>query len=225
MNPWIIRHHLFFRRNRRLGAGREGIAIGMILFIVVMIGIVASILAIGTGDFGSAGISDRISATIPNQAVLIRTKINQCNTQYQTAYSLCVPGNPCSVALTDDPYPLSNTTTGTDVSALLCDPMGTQSLWADNTLVPQAVTGFADWYYIDASATDGGRCIWTQPTTNNPSSDAAMVNGLSKATAQFSSGTTYSASNEVIYDPASTSQKFVLWITMPTGTPNSNCLP
>lgn len=227
MTTPFIRHHLFYRRSRALhGAGRTGIAIGVILFVIVMLGVIAMVVAAGSGDFGSASISDRISGTIPSQAILIRTKINACNILYESAASLCVSGSPCSVSESlADPYPLSNTSTGTDVSALLCDPMGTASLWADNTLVPTPPTGFADWYYIDASASGGGRCIWIEPNTNNPSSDGAMVNGLTKSTAQFSSGTTYSASNEVIYNPTSDSQKFVMWITMPESTPNSNCLP
>jgi hypothetical protein len=52
--------------------------------------------------------------------------------------------------------------------------------------------------------------------------------GLRNAAAKFTNGTTYSSSSEVIYDPGSASQKFVVWITLPnppTNTPNVNCLP
>ena len=55
--------------------------------------------------------------------------------------------------------------------------------------------------------------------------DVQVTSGLTRAASKFNSSTAYSATSEVIYNPASTSQKFVVWITMPTGSADSHCLP
>jgi hypothetical protein len=76
----------------------------------------------------------------------------------------------------------------------------------------------------------GGRCIWIAPTVSSPSGNSGIVSGLTKAASKFTHQTTCSdaascGATEVIYDPASSSQKFILWISIPTGTPDSHCLP
>lgn len=110
-----------------------------------------------------------------------------------------------------------------------------QSLWTGErpALLPPPTSGFGSWYYINTNNTGlggtavGGRCIYTEPNINNPSGSAGIVNGLSKAASKFQSGTscTPTCPAEVVYDPASASQKFVVWISLPTGMPDSHCLP
>ena len=175
-------------------------------------------MAAGNGDFQVAAGADRITADTVAQANVIRNTINECNLQYTLSVSTG------SINPTTDPYPLSNTSTGTLVSALVCDPTGTGSLWGA-ILLPPPTMGFNAWMYIDSSGNGGGRCIWSSPSTSNPSSNSQVTTGLTRAATKFNSSTAYSASTEVIYNPASASQKFIVWITQPTGTANSNCLP
>jgi hypothetical protein len=195
-----------------------GIAIGPILFVLALLAVLAAVMSAGNGDFQVASGADRITADTVAQANLIRNTINECNLQYMLTVSSG------SINPTSDPYPLSNTSTGTAVSALLCDPIGSSSLWGA-ILLPPPTTGFNAWTYIDASASGGGRCIWTEPSGSNQLHNEQVTTGLTRAAMKFNSSTGYSASSEVIYDPSSTSQKFIVWITQPTGTANSNCLP
>jgi hypothetical protein len=149
----------------------------------------------------------------------IRTTINQCNMSYNLAVSTG------SVAPTSDPYP-SSAGTGTAVSAITCTPTGGSAMFGGTgILLPPPTAGFNAWNYIDAAAGGGGRCIWTSPSGSNPLGNSGIVAGLTRAAAKFNSSTSYVATSEVIYDPASTSQKFVAWITMPSGTASSYCLP
>jgi len=205
------------RESQRFSAS-AGIAIGPILFVIALLAVLAAVMAAGNGDYQTASGADRITADIGAQANLIRNTINECNLQYTLSVSSG------SVAPTTDPYPASNTSTGTAVSALLCDPTGTSSLWGA-ILLPPPTGGFSPWMYIDASASNGGRCIWAAPSGSNPVNNAQITGGLTRASSKFNSSTSYSAASEVIYDPASASQKFVVWITPPTGTANSHCLP
>jgi len=193
-----------------------GIAIGPILFVIAILALLAAVMASGNSDFQVASGADRISADVAAQASLIRGTINQCNMQYVIAASTG------SVSPVTDTYP--SPTGVTPVSALTCNPMGSGSLWGA-ILLPPPTQGFNVWNYIDDSANGGGRCIWTSPTTSNPSTVTSITVGLTHAAAKFNSSTSFSSSSEVIYNPASSSQKFVVWITMPTGTANSNCLP
>jgi hypothetical protein len=198
-----------------------GIAIGAILFIVAMLAVIAAVIAAGTGDFGTASIADRITSDITTQANLIRAKILECNTMYGTNAN-------------NDGYPASGGGV-VDVGTLECagDPAGAQNLWSGErpAELPPPTTGFADWQYINTNGSGfggtatGGRCIYAEPTVSNPNQVAGIVSGLTKAASRFRSATSYTVGNEVIYDPASASQKFVVWITYPTGTPDSACLP
>lgn len=206
---------------------QAGIAIGPILFVIALLAILAAVVASDRGGFGVAIVSDRITADIQSQASLIRTKINECNIKYGTD-------------LNGDGYPASDTSNGTLVSALNCegDPTGLQNLWNGSraTVLPPPTNGFGPWHYINTNGSGlggtatGGRCIWSVPTTSNPVGNSALVAGLIKASEKFTHQTSCSdaascGATEVIYDPASTSQKFVLWITIPTGSPDSHCLP
>jgi hypothetical protein len=195
-----------------------GIAIGPILFIIAILGILGAVLAAGSGgSLGNAQTADRITADIVSQANLIRTKILECN---------LIRGNGGS-----NYFPTSDTTNGTPVADVECagDTTGQKNLWSGvrATMLPQPTSGLNAWTYIntDASGTStasGGRCIWTTPVGTG---SAGIIEGLTKAASKFTHSTTYSSSAEVIYDPGSVSQKFVVWISLPTGSANSNCLP
>ncbi len=211
----------------------SGIAIGPILFVLAILALLAAVMASGGGDFQIAGAADNTTNNIVAQASLIRSTINQCNMQY----TLSVSTGSINPVASGDYYPAP--TGATAVSALVCNPLWgvsatTPTVWNDtilgNKLLPPPSAGFNAWQYIDAwsatPASDGGRCFWTTPTGANPKGNEATVAGLTRAAAKFNSSTVYSSATEVIYDPASTSQKFVVWITLPaSGTPNSNCLP
>jgi hypothetical protein len=208
---------------RQRSATEAGFAIGPILFVLAILAMIAGVIAAGFGDYGAASVIDRVAADIPSQTNLIRTAVNQCNGQYLT-YVKLKQTEDSSYAEDPNPYPHS-AAGGTAVDALLCDPLGAQSVWA-NISYPQVPKGFNTWTYIDASATDGGRCVWTTPQAKNSN----MIDGLNKAAHKFTtqprcdgSGTPCTA--EVLYDPASASLKFALWITLPKGTPDSHCLP
>jgi len=193
-----------------------GIAIGPILFVIALLGIIGVVLASGFGDFGTASITDRVYADVQSQANLIRTKINECNLKYGTN------GN-------GDGYPLGDTTSGTLVCAIQCegDPStsesGTdcvgntltmQNIWSGQrpASLPPPTGGFDAWRYVNDGATHG-RCIFTQPSsTPSQGITAALV----KAASKFSS-------QEAVYNSAGSTGRFVIWITLPTGSPNSNC--
>jgi len=193
-----------------------GIAIGPILFILALLGILASVMSAGSGgSLGSAGITDRVKSDIVSQANLIRTKINECQMQY-----LINGTNNSSAPCAGDPYPCSDQTNGTAVSALTCpnDPLDSgneRSLWTGLRVasLPPPTSGFGAWTYFNAGLT-GGRCFYTAPT--NGKSSAAIVDGLKRSAEKFTS-------QEISYDNTSASQKFVVFITRPTGTVDSHC--
>jgi hypothetical protein len=230
-----------FRKTAQRFPSDAGIAIGPILFILAILGIIAAYMASGGSGFNTASIADRVTADVATQANLIRTKILECNTIRSTNNNY--DGYPCSFTnyATNPGCSTSGATLGAvAVSALSCpgDASGSQSLWtgARPLSLPTPTTGFSAWNYINTNTTGlggtatGGRCIWIAPTVSNPSSNAGIVQGLTNAANKFTNQTTCSSqatcgATDVIYNPASTSQKFIMWITIPTGTPNSNCLP
>ncbi len=211
----------------KFASSEAGIAIGPILFVIALLAILAAVTASDTGGFGVASIADRITADVQSQASLIRTKINECNIKYGTSEN-------------GDGYPASDTSNGTLVSALNCagDPSGSQNLWNGlrPTTLPPPTQSFGAWHYINSNGAGlggtatGGRCIWTAPSVSNPKANSGIVSGLEKAANKFTHQTTCTDAAscgvaEVIYDPASDSQKFIVWITIPTGSPDSHCLP
>ncbi len=193
----------------------SGIAIGPILFVIALLGILATVATSNMGSFGTVSMADRIAADVGSQANLIRSKINECYMQY-LANGVNNSAAPCA----GDAYPCSDQTTGTLVTALTCpgDPLdggGNQpNIWTGprtSNLAPPTA-GFAPWYYMNAGAS-GGRCFWTSSTVGKP---AGVVAGLSKVATKFSS-------QEHSYQPDSNSQKFVVFITVPTGVAHANC--
>jgi hypothetical protein len=197
-------------------SSNAGIAIGPILFVIALLGILAAVIAAGTGDFGTATVADRIYNDIYSQANLIRTKINECNIKYGTNAN-------------GDGWPPSDASNGTPVCALTCEGdsnsamsgndctgagMTTQNIWYGMraALLPPPTSGFQQWFYMNAGAS-GGRCIWTQPSG---SMSEGIVAGLAHAETKFSG-------QEVLYNATGTTHRFVIWITLPTGAPDSHC--
>jgi hypothetical protein len=187
-------------------APSAGIAIGPILFVIALLGILAMTMSQNIGDFGVAGRMDRTTTELRSQANLIRSKINECN-------MLSTGKGGCST------YWPTSTGAGTLVSELECACDGTtdKNIWTGQrpAQLPPPPQNFADWYYVNGGAS-GGRCIRIQPTNTTIAADAGIKAGIAKAATHF-------ATNEVSYTSGSTGQRFVIWITRATGTPDANC--
>ena len=212
-------------------SSRDGIAIGPILFVIAVLGILATVIAANMGQMSSTGITDRVAADTGSQANLIRTKILECNERFGTDRNFDgypdsggVPINVSAVSCTGDAVALGSS--------------GNLNIWSGPraTTLPPATSGFGNWQYINPNTTGlggvatGGRCAYIAPTLPNAQHNPGIVDGLTKAAAKFTSQTTCNNSGtpctgDVIYDPGSASQKFVVWITLPTASPDSHCLP
>jgi type II secretory pathway pseudopilin PulG len=198
----------------------SGIALGPILFVLAILGILGAVMSAGGGGFSQASTADRVVADIVSQANLIRSKISECNLMYGSASNY-------------DGYPSSDTTNGTLVSAVTCtgDPSGQQNLWTGNrpTNYPPATQGFNNWYYINTNASGlggtatGGRCIWIEPTASN----GGNIEGLKRAAKKFTNATANDGAAEVNFNPASTRLRFIVWISSPptAGSESSKCTP
>ncbi|MDD5586619.1 MAG: hypothetical protein PHY92_06650 [Alphaproteobacteria bacterium] len=191
-----------------------GIAIGPILFVIALLGILAAVFAAGTSSFGVATMADRVTADINSQANLIRSKINECYMQ-SIANNVDNSAAPCA----GDTYPCSDQTDGTLVVDLTCPgdslvDSAQQNVWTGprNALLPPPTSGFTPWRYMNAGAS-GGRCFWTQITG---SKNGGVVSGLVKVASKFSS-------QEISYDENSDTQKFVVFLTTPAGAVDSHC--
>jgi hypothetical protein len=217
-----------------------GIAIGPVLFVIAALGLIAALISSNIGTYSSASVIDRIGADLPSQASLIRTKIQNCN--LTLASSLAIANNNACDATpgvcgtlcrtTADCQKLSTSFPSTTNSPPLVNTLkcNGSDMWA-GVSYPQATTGFSTWNYV-ANTAGGGYCIWTQPTMSNPVNNQPTIEGLRLAAKKFSNvatcnGTTTPCTSEVLYNAASTSQKFILWIAPPTsGTaPDPACLP
>lgn len=203
-------------KSERLSSS-AGVAIGPILFVLALLGVLAAAMSTGGSNFQTASVTDRVVADITTQANLIRNTIINCRMQYDVALSM----GSVSPVTADPPgkYPDSDPVDGTLVSALLCDPMGSGSLWSD-ILLPPPTAGFGPWMYMNAGP-EGGRCLWTAPTGTGGSVAAGMMGVASR----FNTSSAADSAYEAVYDPDSTSQKFIVWITPPTGTANAKCAP
>jgi len=182
----------------------SGIAIGPILFIIALLGILAALMASGGGEFTSASTIDRVTTDIVSQANLIRSKINECNLMYGTDNN-------------GDGWPAADN--ATLVTDLTCagDPAGKQNLWTGlrPSMLAPPTAGFDAWYYINKGSV-GGRCIWTAPSGGKTSS--GIIGGLTRAKDKYSS-------QEVSYSSTGTNQRFVVFITRPDDINNldDNC--
>jgi hypothetical protein len=187
-----------------------GIAIGMILFVIALLGVIAVALTSGNSSVGSNISADNVRTTLKSQGNLIRSKILECN-QYLT--------DPEMGGTYADKYP-SSTGTGTAIASVTCAayPSGQQNIWsgAHPAALGNPPTGMSTgWYYVNASSSGGGRCIRIQP--DSPI-DAGVKSGIAQAASGFSA-------MEINYDPNSASQRFILWITSPTGSASADCAP
>jgi hypothetical protein len=196
----------------------SGIAIGPILFVIALLGILAAVISAGSGEYGNASIADRVYADTYSQANLIRSKINECNMKYGTsaggdgypAVASEATGVPvCSLTCVGDP---NTAETGNDCAG---NPMTQQNMWYGirPALLPPPTMGFNQWYYTNGGVS-GGHCIWTQPTG---SASAGIIEGLTHTATKFSS-------QEVTYNSAGSTNRFVVWITVPTGSPAAPCV-
>lgn len=191
-----------------------GIAIGPILFMLAILGVIASVMSAGgSTSFGTAGVSDRVTTHITGQANLIRTKIEECRLQYEIKgrnYS----SEPCL----GDSYPCADEVDGTPVAELTCpnDPLkvdgSEHSLWSGLRVAsfPPPSDGFTPWMYFNGGV-EGGRCVWTAPIKGSVNVGAKQ--GLHRAAKKFTS-------QEIGYIEDSGSQKFVLYITRPSNMEN-----
>jgi len=199
---------------------QSGIALGPILFVLAILAIIGTVMSAGGGGFNTASVADRVTADVVSQANLIRSKINECNLMYGTTSNY-------------DGYPQDSTggSPGVLVSSLNCtgDPATLQNLWTGNRAInlPPPTAGFGNWYYVNTNtgglggSATGGRCIYIQPNA----SSSGVVQGLQNATKRFTSNTTNDGSSEVNYNSSMSHQRFIGWITLPTGTANANCTP
>ncbi|MBI1272948.1 MAG: hypothetical protein GC131_02545 [Alphaproteobacteria bacterium] len=178
-----------------------GIAIGPILFVVALLGILAAVMAAGSSNMGTATRADSISPLLHTQANLIRSKMFECNT---------IRGS----------WPTSDAS-GTAVADVECpnDPTGQENLWngARPAQLPQPPRGFTDWTYYDHSGDGGGRCIKIQPSTTAIAASVAVQQGVAQARIKFTS-------QEADYDSESENQSLVIWITQPSGSADSDCV-
>ena len=196
-------------------SSQSGIAIGAILFVIAILAVLGTAISASGNFMGSTVTPDRVSADIKAQANLIRSKIMECYIYGRNRYSESLPN--ASDPMPSDMYP-SSTGAGTNVIDLDCPGFATgqKNLWAGQSAasLPPSPTGFDPWVYKNAGAT-GGRCIRIQPSTGL-ATDAGIKNGLSLVSGYFSNG-------ERVYDSNSSSQRFILWITRPSGTADADC--
>jgi hypothetical protein len=182
---------------------QAGIAIGPILFVIAIMAVIGIAMSSSSNFTTSTITPDRVTADIRSQANLIRSKILECYTNGYDRGDLV------------DKYPAS-TGTGTLVEALECPSYnsGSENLWSGQSpaSLPPPTNGFEKWYYVNAGVS-GGRCIRIQPTS---ASDVGLKNGLAQVATSFST-------MELVYDPNSVSQRFILWITRPSGSPSTDC--
>ncbi len=194
--------HEGIARSRHQGNANKrqsGIAIGPILFVLALIGVVAAFMGRSSGGITSGTITaDRLAPDIRSQANLIRQKIVECQMMRGS-------------------YP-THTSTGTLVSALTCpgDPAGQDNLWTGirPVTMPPVPTGFNEWFYVNGGAT-GGRCIRIEPTVA-AAADPGVRQGIGLAMRNFSA-------LESIYNANSTLQRIIIWVTPPSGTADTNC--
>lgn len=177
---------------------QAGIAIGPILFVIALLGVLAAFFANDMGSMGGAGREDSITTLLNAQANLIRSKFNECN-------------------MIRSSWPIGDGD-GTLVSAVTCpgDPAGQDNLWTGARLnqLPPPPQNFNQWTYYDYSGTGGGRCVKIAPVSG---SDPSTRAGIRRAAAKFTS-------QEADYSPDGGVQSLVIWITAPTGAAGANCV-
>jgi hypothetical protein len=196
-----------------------GIAIGPILFVVALLGIIAGVMASAGGGFTTAGQTDTAISDLRAQISLIRGKISECNMMAGSKEGECP-------AETDRwPKPAGTALGAEDTTPALvsdiecpCDPSGEKNLWTGvrNLQMPPPPKNFGPWYYVNAKTDGGGICMRIQPVAA-AASGAAIKEALAKV------ATYYRATEEIEYDPGSVSQRLIVWIKRPTGVADAGC--
>lgn len=209
-------------------SSQSGIAIGAILFALALIAIIAVAMGAG-GDFAGSLITvDRVKMEVKGQSALILAKIKECYNHGLTAkQAYCDPNievspgvysrSGCNPIDTTAFYPTS-AAEGTAVESLDCPSYGTgaKNLWTGQSQaqLPPKPPGFDSWVYVNANDS-GGRCIRIQPQAGSVN-DSAVKQGLIEAANAYST-------QELVFNSASSDQRYILWVTRPTGTPSAQC--
>lgn len=192
---------------------QAGVAVGVILFVLAMLAVVATAYTASGNFTGSTITPERIGRELRAQADLIRTKINECYMNFKDIDHSGVSH------LNDTNFPASSGT-GTLVESLECPTYGTgtKNLWTgqSSVMLPPPPKGLEKWVYRNAGAIEG-RCIRIQPEAAN-ASDNAFKQGMAEAAMAFSD-------LERTYSSPSPSQRLILWITRPSGTAHADCAP
>ncbi|MCL2473689.1 MAG: hypothetical protein FWF23_02120 [Alphaproteobacteria bacterium] len=178
-----------------------GIAIGPILFVIFILGIVAAAFASSSGVFSGAISIDRISSDIAVQTGLIKSAVSSCKAKSALRISLS-KGQKGEACLTPSGqgYPLSGSETYPEralVRELVCSPMTERvdslgncyfvtdndgfgkiehafSIWnleGSQTVFPSPPKGFRDWEYINAEAPFSHGGVCAWISPVNPDSD------------------------------------------------------
>lgn len=154
---------------RQLLKNNNGFAIGTILIVVVLIGLIAGGLALAGKHVAENVHIDQAATQLVAQANLIRQKITHCVVEYPEGDN----GTGTSVQ-----YPSGN---NIEVSTLTCPgaPVGSNNLWTgvDGTFLPPQPTGFTSWKYTNDA---GGVKIVIQTSIANTYAPA-----MNKALAKF----------------------------------------
>jgi hypothetical protein len=195
--------------------GQSGIAIGIILFFLAMIAVVTIAISAGGNMTGSTITPDRIMMDLKSQTNLIRNKILECTQNAAQRLDINFT-NPAGAGYVS-PFPVS-TGSGTAIENVECPSYGAtvSNLWTGQAplMLPPPPRGLEKWYYVNAGDM-GGRCVRIQPEAGS-AADAGIKSGIANTAGAFTS-------QEITYDPESSSQRFILWITRPTGTTSVDC--
>ena len=196
----------------RLNAS-AGIAIGPILFVIFILGIIATAFSSSSSVFTSAVSTDKISSDIVVQTNLIKSAVSSCRTRsiLKIALSRGNPGEACLIPSGRGypvfiPYaypsrglirdlvcsPLIERVNDSRVCEFLTDSSSLQnfSIWKSEghyTVLPPPPKGFKEWEYINAESdsSHGGICAWIAP--ENPEANNIIEEGLKRAAAKFNS--------------------------------------
>ncbi len=209
-------------------SSESGLAVGVILFALALVAVIAAVMNAGSMMGGSTIVIDRVAADTTSQGNLIVSKIRQCysngldnktldcSNNVGGSRSGCTGTSPTDLTAF---YPTS-TGSGTAVSALDCPSYGAgvQNLWTGQapSMLPPPTNGFDAWTYVNAGDVNG-RCIRIQPNVATVD-DQAVRAGLAQAANSY-------AAQEYTYTAGSSSQRFILWITRPSGAASADCSP
>ena len=212
-------------------SSESGLAIGVILFGLAIIAVVTIAMSAGSNTMGSSTITiDRVSSDIRSQADLIAAKIRQCYTTAvndevssctNNTFSAGVWSRPSCNTIDRTTYYPVGASPGITVTSVICpgyNNTDATNLWTGKfpAMLPPTSNGLNPWYYVNAGDS-GGRCIRIQPLAASVN-DASVKAGIAQATNVYSA-------NEYVYTAGSASQRFIYWITRPSGAASADCTP